>query len=1250
MWRSLTRSTSTDGVNELEPPTVPANNLKSSSPIPPPSSKSSSSPSSKLSTQEDGSATPPSSGPSNLSAPPPAVNTERPSLSSSPPSPSAHPQVPSPPKDVPPPNSSSASPPPPSSWTPSLPSRRKKKKEAIKLQSTSTKATYQLGEKIGKGGGGVVSVALNLDSGEVVAIKTLKLTNAQATAPIQTEVELLKKLIHPNIVNYIDSIRSDDSLHIVLEYMENGSLRSLCDKFDGFSESLVAIYITQVLHGLTYLHEQGVLHRDIKGANILTTKDGSVKLADFGVAMNLTDAGNSAEGDTNDNDVVGSPYWMAPEVIEMQCPTASCDIWSLGCTIIELLTGKPPYMELEPMAALFRIVQDDHPPMPAGVSDSLKDFLLLCFKKDPNMRTSAAELLSHQWLQNPQSHIKRTEYLLRESEAGNTEGAGWDSVVETLRLYARGSIERHPGDDDQLGLSLEDSISIVPPPISEDPPSNSSGAFKVLRSLSRGMLMMGSSPSPTQDRKQPPPPPPLLSSSPNDPSTPPTSQPEVPPDLAPPDSSEPVPTTSPSTPLPTDKNANLDSQDQPPPISFSPTLLADNKNKHSPPRQPTVLQRMASSPSTLPSPITKQSPPNPTDSPLLLPKTSILETEPIHDPAPSGLPPHPDVDSEMQKKENQIKQTKLSDEILTLIASLQPGCDESTIVRTCRQLLKIFNEHPELPHHFVMHHGVIPIMELLEVSKLRSESIMDRIEVPGVRSLKALPAVLQVVNKIIEDNLIVQEHLSLVGMIPVMVKIADGIYSSISARYVNRTGNLHLEAAKFVDQVCKTSQLTLQMFIAGGGLPLLVKHFTLSSDLRRSPDIEKIVGIGIDGVLHVFSLQSIRRDDFCHLFVKLGLLPHLVVGFRNFLGNLLEGGKETPIAVIDNSWEWLRKLGVILTIFAQSDPLVKERMAIENVCLGILNPFISLSLTNQLTTKVSFKRFSNLIVVLLKCVRALSVEPKTLKKLDREQAIVTLMPLLEQKQPAYDNKIFDEAIECMYYLCRIDRNRQELAARNGLIQHLKGCITQNKIHLHQFSFPLICDLAYTSAQTREELWRCDGVVFYLSILQHNKWRISALNALTVWLANDIDRVEPVLTLPNNSEILIKCFVECLTVKEAKDGEGGKDEIRSFDQICEALLRLSIKSPRLSVILGRDKIFVNHLVSRLESDHVMSTLARMCLLKMLGQIMNTETYTEHGIFPILRRLASDESQILISAISKNLMKRVASQFSPIKRQR
>lgn len=112
-------------------------------------------------------------------------------------------------------------------------------------------------------------------------------------------------------------------------YIENGSLSTVLKKFGSFSEPLVAIYVTQILRGLKYLHEQGALHRDIKGANILTTKDGLVKLADFGVAIKLTEGSNlKRKGSQEDSqDVVGSPYWIAPEIIEMATPTAACDIW-----------------------------------------------------------------------------------------------------------------------------------------------------------------------------------------------------------------------------------------------------------------------------------------------------------------------------------------------------------------------------------------------------------------------------------------------------------------------------------------------------------------------------------------------------------------------------------------------------------------------------------------------------------------------------------------------------------------------------------------------------------------------------------------------------------------------------------------------------------------------------------------------------------------------------------------------------------
>lgn len=151
----------------------------------------------------------------------------------------------------------------------------------------------------------------------------------------------------------------------------------------------------QVLAGLAYLHQQGVVHRDIKGANILTNREGLVKLADFGVAAKLS----GAEDAQDKLDVVGTTYWMAPEVrvyvyvrvatlktccmqvIEMTGASSASDIWSVGCLAVELLTGVPPYYELQPMPALFRIVQDTRPPLPPNISPGFEAFLVACFHK-----------------------------------------------------------------------------------------------------------------------------------------------------------------------------------------------------------------------------------------------------------------------------------------------------------------------------------------------------------------------------------------------------------------------------------------------------------------------------------------------------------------------------------------------------------------------------------------------------------------------------------------------------------------------------------------------------------------------------------------------------------------------------------------------------------------------------------------------------------------------------------------------------
>ncbi|CAK7565925.1 MAG: Protein kinase of the Mitotic Exit Network [Sporothrix epigloea] len=252
----------------------------------------------------------------------------------------------------------------------------------------------RLGDCIGKGAFGSVYKAFNWGTGEAVAVKQIKLTDLPKSElrMIEAEIDLLKNLHHDNIVKYIGFVKSVDCLNIILEYCENGSLHSICKAYGKFPENLVGVYMTQVLQGLQYLHDQGVIHRDIKGANILTTKDGTVKLADFGVST------SSLAGPDKEAQVVGTPYWMAPEIIQLSGATSASDIWSVGCTVIELLQGRPPYHNLAAMPALFAIVNDDHPPLPEGVSAAARDFLMQCFQKDPNLRVSAKKLSRHPWI------------------------------------------------------------------------------------------------------------------------------------------------------------------------------------------------------------------------------------------------------------------------------------------------------------------------------------------------------------------------------------------------------------------------------------------------------------------------------------------------------------------------------------------------------------------------------------------------------------------------------------------------------------------------------------------------------------------------------------------------------------------------------------------------------------------------------------------------------------------------------------
>ncbi|KAG6833014.1 hypothetical protein H0H87_012600 [Tephrocybe sp. NHM501043] len=269
-------------------------------------------------------------------------------------------------------------------------------RKTLVLREDGKPAThFQLGNCIGRGQFGSVYRALNLNTGQMVAVKRIRL-NGLKESEIETlmrEVDLVKSLSHPSIVKYEGMARDADTLSIVLEYAENGSLGQTLKAFGKLNERLVASYVVKILEGLHYLHQSDVVHCDLKAANILTTKNGNVKLSDFGVSLNL----RAMEREIKD--VAGTPNWMAPEVIELKGASTKSDIWSLACTVIELLTGRPPYADIaNSMTVMYSIVEDDMPPLPPSCSPLLRDFLTICFNKDPSRRPSAMMLFEHPWL------------------------------------------------------------------------------------------------------------------------------------------------------------------------------------------------------------------------------------------------------------------------------------------------------------------------------------------------------------------------------------------------------------------------------------------------------------------------------------------------------------------------------------------------------------------------------------------------------------------------------------------------------------------------------------------------------------------------------------------------------------------------------------------------------------------------------------------------------------------------------------
>ncbi|TIB69288.1 Pkinase-domain-containing protein [Wallemia mellicola] len=254
---------------------------------------------------------------------------------------------------------------------------------------------YSKIKKVGQGASGSVYVAKILENGQKVAVKQMDLSAQPRKELIVNEILVMQESHHANIVNFLNAfLIKNGELWVVMEYMEGGALTDIIDNNE-IEEDQIACICRETCKGLNHLHQQSIIHRDIKSDNVLLDSQGHVKITDFGFCAKLSDQKSKRAT------MVGTPYWMAPEVVKQKEYGAKVDIWSLGIMAIEMIEQEPPYLDEEPLKALYLIATNGTPTLkkPESLSRELKSFLAVCLCVDVKSRAAADELINHEFMQ-----------------------------------------------------------------------------------------------------------------------------------------------------------------------------------------------------------------------------------------------------------------------------------------------------------------------------------------------------------------------------------------------------------------------------------------------------------------------------------------------------------------------------------------------------------------------------------------------------------------------------------------------------------------------------------------------------------------------------------------------------------------------------------------------------------------------------------------------------------------------------------
>ena len=297
---------------------------------------------------------------------------------------------------------------------------------------------WKRGELIGEGAFAKVYQGLNTETGELVAAKHFEFNGdtrkvLREYQSLKREIQLLRALDHPNIVKYLQADISPDqeSIDVVLEFVPGGSIQKLLGQYKGLAESVVSTFTYQLLSGLHYLHDHGVIHRDLKCANLLLDATGTVKITDFGASKRI----ESDQDRKLTRSLKGSPYWMAPEIVLKRGHSFAADIWSLGCVVIEMVTGKAPWSDFSQEAGeVLRLIAQagstcyaDIPKIPS-CSPRLQSFLRSCLQRNPLLRPNAAQLLTHPFVCELKTHKQSLC-----STGQSSESPVFESSLPTIR-------------------------------------------------------------------------------------------------------------------------------------------------------------------------------------------------------------------------------------------------------------------------------------------------------------------------------------------------------------------------------------------------------------------------------------------------------------------------------------------------------------------------------------------------------------------------------------------------------------------------------------------------------------------------------------------------------------------------------------------------------------------------------------------------------------------------------------------------